>query len=505
MGLADSRSRIRRLCRVAAERHLPLLVTIAILCLAFGTGYTWVLDRAPVESREYFGRQAEAFLHGRTDLDVPSAQLDMSEFGGKIYLYWGPGNALPHLLARVAMGRDLSVCLWTVLFAVLSVALFGASLVHLERRLFPDAPGWIATGTLITFALGTPLFVVAAWSASPHHESIALSTFAQGLVFLTLLREIERHTWLRSAALALSLAFALSTRVSLLFLLPGLLAGALTVLPAPRIREALRLAGLPALGVGLTLAGLMLFNRARFGDPFETGMRYATGWAEQRELLYAHGALVSPRWIPTNVWQYFLHLPAWHAGLPRPAWSESLAVPAGLRDLFPPGQPMSVETHSVLFMTPFLLAALLLALPSRGAGADPARRTGAMFALAAAGMILFLLCYAWTSRRFTLDFLPAWLLAAFIAFHRHQRDHPRHAPALQIFLALTTVWSVALHWQLAEIGARRVSALMLLADAAPLASPTWPAVLAALLGLGVLADLGLQRLRTQGRSSAVGP
>jgi hypothetical protein len=98
-----SPSLCRRAAAAAIRWRLLTLLAVGVLYLGLTTGLTWNLDPEPLRSRDHFDRLADAFLAGRTHLDLhpDQAKLDMSVHGGRVYLYWGPGNALPALLARI--------------------------------------------------------------------------------------------------------------------------------------------------------------------------------------------------------------------------------------------------------------------------------------------------------------------------------------------------------------------------------------------------------------------
>ncbi|MBN1477785.1 hypothetical protein JXA47_13615, partial [Candidatus Sumerlaeota bacterium] len=411
---SDSRpSPLRRLTDLAARTHAPLLLSIGVVYLGLATGLTWNLDPEPVRSRDYFPLQAGAFLSGQLHLDLApdEAKLDMTIHDGRVYLHWGPSNALLPLLVRIATGGMLSACLWAPLYAFAGLMFHLALYERIARRHFPGSPLWVPTLFLATLALGSPLVYVAAWSLSPHTQSIALSFAAQSAVLFSFVCLAETGRRSVAVGLALALALALTTRLTVVFLLPGLLVGGALLIPPPRSREVIRRAWIPSLGAALAVVGLMVYNHARFGSVTETGMREATGLPRQRAYLYENGLEVSPRWIPLNAWLYLVRPPDFSGGWPRAGWSDELDVPDTMRDLFVDDEAHTIDAHSALIMTPALLLALLAAFVR---GPSAARRLALTFALAALGVIAFLLCYAFTARRFTVDFLPVWLLVAFI-------------------------------------------------------------------------------------------
>ena len=74
---------------------------------------------------------------------------------------------------------------------------------------------------------------------------------------------------------------------------------------------------------------------------------------------------------------------------------------------------------------------------------------------------------------------------------------------MAILIGAATLWSAALHWQLAAVGARKVLSLMMLADAGRLSDFDQMPLLAALMAVAVVLELaGLRALGHARLSSA---
>src|SRR3954454_24577099 len=74
-----------------------LSVLAAFVFVVFGTGYCFSVPAEPFAHFDYFSMLADGFLHGRLSLDLPGPLLDMSQYNGKVYLYWGALNGLLHV------------------------------------------------------------------------------------------------------------------------------------------------------------------------------------------------------------------------------------------------------------------------------------------------------------------------------------------------------------------------------------------------------------------------
>ncbi|MFN8533894.1 MAG: hypothetical protein U0556_10125 [Dehalococcoidia bacterium] len=276
-------------------RHLLgaglLLAAVLFVQVAIATAVTF---RAPADrefrwTTGFFAQQADAFLHGRSDLrhDPPAAlalladpydpnqrfpfnaMLDASYFGGRYYLYFGPVPALfLVLVAPVVAIRDLPDAALALPFAAGLTFSCTAVIWLLWRRLVPFVPEGYPAAALLVAGLGFPLPSLFSHPAVYEVAILAGSAFlVSGLAFAIV--ALRRPGWWFAAGAAWALA--LGSRVSLLPAVLLLAGGALVL--AVRTRRIW-----PALGVAVPLtaglAALGWYNWARFGAPLETGHRY---------------------------------------------------------------------------------------------------------------------------------------------------------------------------------------------------------------------------------------
>jgi hypothetical protein len=211
---------------------------------------------------------------------------DVSLYHGRYYLYFGVVPAaflfLPYLQLT---GQDLPQNAATLLLVAVGFLLYLRLYLDAKRVFFPGIS--TATGTicvcLLAFASGTPALLV----PSGTYE-VAISGGYCGLaafwlcVFRAWQSERHRPGWLALAGLAFGLA--VGSRPNYVFALPVLAAAALFArgadLRAPtgiRPRQWINAFGAALGPAALVGACLMLYNYARFGNPFELGLGHQIG------------------------------------------------------------------------------------------------------------------------------------------------------------------------------------------------------------------------------------
>lgn len=475
-----------RLVRAVCNHHLLLLVAALFAYVGFGTGFTWDIGSAITRSRNYFGFQADAFLQGHLHLGVPKPTLDMSFYEGHIYLYWGPFNTAFPLLWKLVFQSDLNTLVRSVGYCLLGAALFGRILNVVRKQYLPTAPRWLEGLFLLTLLFGSPIAYIATAGSLFHNESISLSFAVQMLCVLCWIHCLAGGHLRWFIFFGISSAVAIATRMTNLFALPALYL--MLVLPRNRRLPCVAIAAcIPAIAV----LGLMWFNNARFGNPFETGMRYATGFAEHRALLYEKDAVLSFRWVPLNSFIYFLNLPPFRNGAVYISPVEALSVPASLVDLFPHNHRLRLDAHSIFFMTPLLLAAVA---GFRKSALPQLRIAAAGILTSALCVIVFLLCYAWAARRFTVDFVPLLLIYTYVTTASIVTKRPEREHAVRSILMILCAASVLAHFPLmVGAGSSYVGIVLNMKDFARLPHAAWPAVAATVMLAAFVVELALLR------------
>jgi hypothetical protein len=247
--------------------------------------------------------------------------------------------------------------------------------------------------------------------------------------------------------------------------------------------KASRLA-LSAVVFGLLMLGLFGYNYARFEHPFRTGADYITGGPQYMTVLKKHDAMLSPVWLRRNFYIYFLRIPTGEDFVARLAHPWPYPFGKDVTHLKPDNEPVYVDAHSVLLMTPLLGFLLLFPFVRM-------TRSQRVLALALGGVfclhLAFLLGYAWAMRRFTVDFVPMGLLLGFVAAAAFLERFPEAEARLRDLGLILLAWSVGLHFVILRAGAAKTMGQHLLTEGVRMPPAAWPAgLLAVILGACLL-------------------
>ncbi|WP_339561882.1 hypothetical protein [Bifidobacterium thermophilum] len=321
MSAESARSRTRhRVPRILRPDWLPFAIvwvvaSVVIVLLTVSThpsdstytlqysGGTFLVDRAQYQ------RLADAFLNGRTWLDVhvpdwlaamdnpydPQARgalgaasgdpslWDWAFYHGRYYCYFGPLPAIVLFAPFKALtGTDLSTAAACAILAIAACASLVFLVQTLWKRFWKGTPRWFAVlaCTAIVAASGLSYLVLVPWFYSiPILASLALAPAGIAL-------------WARSAddigaaphtgmVAAGSLLVALTITCRPTFILTAVF-GLILLWPQIRSREMLAVrsrhavqASLAAIAPFLVIGGVMMwYNAARFGNPFNFGANY---------------------------------------------------------------------------------------------------------------------------------------------------------------------------------------------------------------------------------------
>lgn len=450
-----------------------VLITAAVVYLAWGTGYQWLVSRAAFGRHDYFSLLARAFLRGNTYLDVPAPTLDMSPYSGRVYLYWGPGNAAAQFLMELARVR-LPMPYYTIGYCLGGLLLFAVALGSVRRLWFPGAPRWCETAILVALAFGSPLTAIGSRSASFHNESIALSFLTQCAVFLLLIILLEtrrlRYAWLLGLVLALAVSVRI-TNVLLVFAIGVAIVGVMNRRAAIHVL-------LPVVSLLAATSVLIgVYNYARFGNALETGARYHEHPnPRQRDALFGTGALLSPYWIPHNSWLYFARLPRMDTFPPRVSGIEEVPAPRSH-----PKMVLEPPYYSDVYSLPFMMPVLLLLFTNVLAWRHRGLSFAAAMILASAVFMVFYLCYAYNAWRFLADVVPAALLAVYFGLCATIAKTPRAGRCLAWLVSVLGAWGVLMNWQWGEWGATRTLSTLVAAEVAEQPLLPWGRILLAIV------------------------
>lgn len=238
--------------------------------VVYGLGLVLHAGTPLAQSRfPYFVYYAHALLQGQLHFaEAPPALLDLARFQGRLYMHHPPFPALLMLPWLALFGLGVPDRLLCVAIGALNGGAFYALLARLDDvRALRTSEAARALLTLC-FLFGSVHFYLAV-TGNPWELAHVV---CNGLVLLTLHLGLSR----RHAAAALALVAILFTRSHVFAIAPALFAAVwlreARATPDPRQR----LRGLaPPLLIALAGVALLLaFNTARFGDPFENGVRF---------------------------------------------------------------------------------------------------------------------------------------------------------------------------------------------------------------------------------------
>jgi hypothetical protein len=366
---------------------------------------------------------------------------DVALYNGRYYLYHGAGPAIMMFAPwRLITGYDLPEN-FAVFFLCFAGFLFscGALLTLLQLAQVRLHPVLLA---FLFLALGTcqsvPYLLNRIWvyevAISGGYFFVSAATF-----FLArALNSTKTAYWL--AASGLMFGMAIACRPHLGFAGAIALAGLIVYLAKSRrempvlLQTALVAFVAPFVAVGLAVAA---YNYARFGNPFEFGVRYLlAGEANQQQVRLALDNMFPGLYFMLLCPPHFSAIFPWVRLTMRLPF-DSPSVP------FPPGYFIE-PTAGLLWLAPFILAVFLLPLLPRSA------RNGARIVLwvmlvASAAVLLFITATGFTTHRYQVDYAPWLCLTAIatIAILAARLSGPRRTVILTVMLGAVAYSVVA--------------------------------------------------------------
>ncbi len=315
---------------------LPAFEKVFLGTLIFYALFNALFLNLTTDNHQQFVYLADSFLHGQLSFrEIPGSQLDLAWYGGKPYWHLGPFPAIllmPFVLLfgtafRQGYVQFLLTCLNGSLLYLLALRL------GIQKKLHAL---WLA----FAYLFGSMFLAVAIDSTSWRFSQ----TIATTLVLVALFEYFGRKRfWL----IGLLMALVFATRANILL---GIAFFVLDIVFEKydwkkKLRELVVLFA-PVFFMGCLL---LLYNYTRFNNLFENGYRLAplSSLPEWFKNLEYTGKLFSLRYIPTNIYYYFLK------GLSSvPLSSESTILKAPF---------ITLDRHgfSVLLSAPFFIFVLL--------------------------------------------------------------------------------------------------------------------------------------------------
>ena len=406
----------------AQGSSLPLFVAAATMVLALAAFYLWSVHdpsrlRFQSISSDYYSLQVHGWLKGTLAMDVephPDLQvefpnkivgaapylLDASYYQGKYYLYFGPVPALVLLLPyHWATGHDLPEPVTAIIFVTLGLALSSAWLYLLLTRVLSLTPSPL-TLALSVLALGVANMAPATL-VRPLFYEIAVGSgyaFTQASLLaatLALLRPGREIPWLVVASLCAGLAAGSRPNliVGAAFLLPCVVAACWwrTGRAPGRLLRLLTAGGVP---VAVIVAGLLLYNQARFDRWFEFGNNLQLG--------------ANPDGFGFSLANFWHNLRVYYLTAPALDWFFPFVAP-GPEAARPPGYFGIEEAHGQLLLVPFFVLTILAGWARFGAQTHAGQWGWILLASVGAAVVNFSLVASSGVRtnRYMMDFQPA--------------------------------------------------------------------------------------------------
>ena len=471
-GIAWLAELVERRAALASGLALGIIVLVLAWFLTAGT-----LDRWFPYQHAYFDRLAEAFLNGQLNLlEQPDPRLlaltdpypyqnrqgvnylwDVSFFQGKFYLYWGPTPglvlAMVKLLARAHIEDQVLAAAFLAGLAGLMVWLAGAMRREFARK---SNPGGFF---LLLLAGGLNLYLLWPTGRPGVYETAILA----GQFFL-MGGLLALFYALRGPALRPGLALAGGACLILAVGSRATLAPVVGWVVLAVIWRVLALGRGGARRIKFTLAGLLLplilggvgllwYNTARFGNAFETGIRYQLGIPQFPHTL---SQFFTPVNILPNLFGTLLRPPLFEAQFPFIAvpfvkeidWPWFIRLPVDYIYHEPQAGLLVIFPLIVLGLVPvkhFLWAACLR-LPGsnrRGQVRDLTLSFEHWWAGVLAGgllaQLIVLLLYFFSAIRYQLELIPIGFLLACLGIWQVERGLEAHPGWRRLFWLVVTV------------------------------------------------------------------
>ena len=434
-------------------------------------------------STQYYDSLARAFIHGEVALPIePSPRLaelddpydpaslvdipilyDASYFRGKYYLYWGPAPAVATGLWKLLSNSEVGDEHITFV-AITTISVFSTLTIHyLKRRYYPCLPSWLLFASVLIVTTSHPLLWVL---NSPSIYAAAIASgqafLVAGLFFAIAAIAGEPMPVWRFALAGILWGLALGSRLTL--------AGAIAVLCITigvRLPSVSRSRGglvrLSALALPLmTGVGLLgLYNHARFGSIFETGLRYQVSKLD-------FGPIVDGGWLfefgyaLPNLFYYLLAPLRFRSLFPfiRPLFDELPSLSAVYGRLHVPSFHHVENITGLLFSVPTILFIGFwvldltrgpqgLSRPTSGLSRStgPVRNRGYVWTtvpllLAGVAAAIPTILLFWVTNRYLLDSVPLLAITAAVGAWSIY-DSGRMYPFRRAFVS-TGLWSVVI-------------------------------------------------------------
>lgn len=285
-----------------------LLLAVLFLLVFFSYEHLLIWMGGANQSRySYWNLLADEFLHGRLYLQHPPQTHDLTFYDGKWYVPMPPIPAVVMMpLAYLVGGTNINTSDFSIVFSAINAILV---FLILEKMVKYE---WIRLSSIgllllvVLFAFGTPHLWVGIRGRAWFVSQIVTVTFLALAVFAALK---QWSPWL----VGIGIGLAIGARPNAIMSWPFVFAIAMQILKerngSVNFKQMLAWSVRSAIPMGMAVAGLLLYNYARFQDFFDFGYVTISGDPTIASNAQAYG-LFSLHYIPANLMAMFVKIPA---------------------------------------------------------------------------------------------------------------------------------------------------------------------------------------------------
>lgn len=339
----------------------------------------------------YFNFLIQAFQNHQLNIITPST-LDLSFYQGKWYMYWGPAPALFILPFYLIWGISTSDIFYTLLAGIFNILIFYLLIKEFIKYFNLSISPLKQQLVILSFAFASPNLYLSlngrVWHTSQIISVLYLLIFY--LFYFKFLNNLNKLYLFILAVIFVNLAWF--SRYTLIFNLI-LLTYPLGILLKKQHFSRFKITLLAALLITVLTGSIMLmYNQARFNNPFETGILHVFHNPRYVRDLETKG-IFSLAYVKHNLTYYFFSLPQF--------------------SLNPLRLHISYEGNSVFIIYPFLF--FILPLMGRKIRIYTKKRffqLSTVVLLLNIGALMMLFCTGWVQfgNRYFFDVIPLLFL-----------------------------------------------------------------------------------------------
>jgi hypothetical protein len=289
-----------------------LLLAALFLFVFFSYEHLLIWMGGANQSRySYWNLLADEFLQGRLYLHHPPQTHDLTLYDGKWYVPMPPIPAVVMMpLAYLVGGVKINTSDFSIVFSAINAVLVFLILEQMVKYKWIRLSSIGLAFFIVLFAFGTPHLWVGIRGRAWFVSQIITVTFLALALFAALK---PWSPWL----VGIGIGLAIGARPNAIMSWPFVFAITMQILKerngSINFKQMLGWSVKSAIPIGMAVAGLLLYNYARFQDFFDFGYITISGDPIITSNAQAYG-LFSPHYIPANLMAMFLNLPAIRPG-----------------------------------------------------------------------------------------------------------------------------------------------------------------------------------------------